>query len=832
MPRDLPSLPVLPVSGVLPELIAALGTASGAVLEAPPGAGKSTLVPLALLASPVAAHGRILMLEPRRLAARAVATRMSATLGEPVGATVGYRTRLETRVSGATRIEVITEGILVRLLDADPALEDVAVVIFDEFHERSLNSDLGLALCLDARRELGAKFRLLVMSATLDGAAVATLLGNVPVIRAEGRQYPVELRHAERAPEQLIAGVTATIRRAVTESPGDALVFLPGMGEIRRTAAALESAGLPPDVRVLALYGELAPAAQDAALSPAPPGTRKVILSTAIAETSLTIDGVRIVIDAGLARRSLFDPVTGMSGLVTVRASRASLEQRRGRAGRTASGVCYRLWPESAERSLAAYTPAEIEETDLAPLSLTLAAWGTPASALSWLTAPPAAQLASAQALLHDLGAVDAERRITALGRRMAGQGLHPRLARLLLAGSARGAERLAAELAALLTERDIVRGVPGQRDADLRKRLLLLRGEAVVGLDADRGALARVRDLVRRYTTRPAGAADDVDGAGALLAEAYPDRVAARRADGLRFLLANGRGAIFTGADALAREPFLVVPELDAAERDARIFLAAPVSRSELDTHLAERIETRATVSWDARSEAVSARRERRLGAVALESGPWDDAPAEAVTAAMLEGLSALGIGALPFSRDATALRHRLSFVASLPGQQGRWPDASDAGFMADLRGWLEPWLEGVTRRSHLTRLNMMEVLRGRLPYALQSELENLAPTHFVVPSGSRLPIDYETEPALTVRLQEMFGLAETPRVGGNRVPLLLKLTSPAGRPVQVTRDLASFWSRGYAEVRKELKGRYPKHHWPDDPLTAAPTARARPRP
>jgi ATP-dependent helicase HrpB len=832
MPPEFPPLPVLPVSAVVPDLLAALERAPGAVLEAPPGAGKSTLVPLALLSSPLGTRGRILMLEPRRLAARAVACRMSATLGESVGTTVGYRTRLETRVGPATRIEVITEGILVRLLDADPALEDVAVVIFDEFHERSLNSDLGLALCLDARRELGARFRVLVMSATLDGASVASLLGDVPVIRAEGRQYPVEVRHADRPPEQLIAGVAATIRRAAQESPGDALVFLPGLGEIRRTATALEAAGLPADVRVLALHGDLAPAEQDAALDPAPPGMRKVILSTAIAETSLTIDGVRIVIDAGLARRSLFDPVTGMSGLVTVRASRASLEQRRGRAGRTASGVCYRLWPESAERSLAAYTPAEIEETDLAPLALTLAAWGTPAAALTWLTPPPAAQLAAAESLLVDLGAIDRDHRITPLGRRMAGHGLHPRLARLLLAGEARGARRLAAELAALLTERDIVRGVPGQRDTDLRKRLLLLRGESVVGLEADRGALARVRELARRYAHDRAGSADTVDRAGALLAEAYPDRVAGRRAEGLRFLLANGRGATFTGADALAREPFLVVPELDGAERDARIFLAAPVSRHELEEHLAERIETRATVTWDARSEAVSARRERRLGAVALESGPWEDAPAEAVMTAMLEGLAGLGLGALPFSRDATALRHRLCFVAGLPGQQGRWPDASDAGFMADLRGWLEGWLPGITRRSHLARLDMMAVVRGRLTYALQTELENLAPTHFVVPSGSRLPIDYETEPALTVRLQEMFGLAETPRVGGNRVPLLLKLTSPAGRPVQVTRDLASFWSRGYAEVRKELKGRYPKHYWPDDPLTALPTARARPRP
>ena len=824
-------LPTLPVSQAIPELIAALEAGDGAVLEAPPGAGKSTLVPLALLDSAIGAEGRILMLEPRRIAARAVATRMSATLGEKVGGTVGFRTRLESAVSARTRIEVITEGILVRLLDDDPALEGVAVVIFDEFHERSLNSDLGLALCLDAKRQLAARFKLLVMSATLDGVAVAGLLGGVPVVRSAGRQYPVEVRYAERAPDMLIPALSATVRRALGESPGDALVFLPGTAEIRRLATALESAGLPPQARVLTLYGDLPAAAQDAVLAPAPAGTRKVILATAIAETSLTIDGVRIVVDAGLARRSRFDPVTGMSGLVTVNASRASLEQRRGRAGRVSSGVCYRLWPESTERSLAAYTPAEIVEADLSALALTLAAWGTPATALSWLDAPPPPMLAAAEALLTDLGAVDDDGRVTASGRQMAALGLHPRLARLILAGRQRGRERLAAELAALLTERDIARQRPGARDADLRKRLLLLRGESVVGLEADRGGLARVRDLVRRYSTRPAGPADDVDSAGALLAEAYPDRIARRRGDDPTFLLANGRGATFTGSDGLARERFLVVPELDAAERDARIFLAAPVSLAELDANLADRIRSVADVTWDSRNEAVLARRERRLGALVLESSPWDDAPSEAVLAAMLAGLAEMGPAALPFSRDCQTLRQRLAFVASLPGQEGRWPDASDEGFRRDLKGWLEPWLDGVSRRSHLARLDMRAVLLSRLSYAQQAELDALAPTHYVVPSGSRLPIDYESEPALTVRLQEMFGLTATPAVGGGRVPLLLKLTSPAGRPVQVTRDLISFWSRGYAEVRRELKGRYPKHFWPDDPLTAAPTARAKPR-
>lgn len=828
-----PVLPDLPVRAVLDELLEALADVPNVVLEAPPGAGKSTLVPLALWASPAFGGGRVIVLEPRRLAARAVATRMAVTLGEPVGRTVGYRTRLDTRVSSATRIEVVTEGILLRLLEADPGLGDVAIVVFDEFHERSLNADLGLALCLDARRTLDARFRILVMSATLDGVAVARLLGDARIVRAQGRVFPVEVRHAARAPDRIIPALASTVRRALDEDEGDVLAFLPGAGEIRQAEAALEAIGLPRGTRLLTLYGELAAEAQDAALSPAPRGERKVILATSIAETSLTIDGVRIVVDAGLARRSVFDPVTGMSGLLTVRASRASAEQRRGRAGRTASGVCYRLWTEAAERGLAPYTPAEIVEADLAPLALALAAWGTAAADLDWLDPPPAPHLAQAHDLLVSLGALDADLRITAAGRQMAALALHPRLARLTLEGRATGRERLAAELAALLTERDVVRTRPLERDADLRKRVLLLRGESVAHLDADRAALARVRDLARSQHAGRPGPRDDPDGAGALLAVAYPDRVALRRDQPGRYLLVNGRGATFTGADGLAREDLLVIPALDGADREARVHLAAPVDREALEAALAERILAEHQVGWDSRAEAVVARRVRRLGALVLEDSPWPTAPPDGLVAAMLAGLAELGIGALPWTDASRSLQARLAFVARLPGIEPGWPDVSDEGLAADLEAWFGPWLDGCLRRSHLARLKLVDILMARVPYALARRLDELAPTHYVVPSGSRVPIDYGgEEPALNVRLQELFGLRTTPCIAAGRVPLLLRLTSPAGRPVQVTRDLESFWSRGYAEVRKELKGRYPKHYWPDDPLTAQPTARARPRP
>ena len=808
------------------------------MLGAPPGAGKSTVVPLALLEEPWLAGRRILLLQPRRLATRAVAARMAATLGESPGGRVGYRMRLETRVSRATRIEVVTEGILSRLLAADPALEGIGLVIFDEFHERSLEADLGLALSLDACRNLRDDLRLLVMSATLDLAAVSALLGDAPVIESRGRLFPVEVYHARRPPEQLEREVASTVRRALAAHPGDALVFLPGVAEIRRVERNLAEAELPEGTLLLPLYGELPPEAQDRALAPGPPGSRKVVLATSIAETSLTIAGVQIVVDSGLARRARFDPVSGMSRLETLPLSLASAEQRRGRAGRLAPGVCYRVYTAAAERQLAAAAPAEILEADLAPLALELAAWGTEPGALSWLDPPPPAHLAQARSLLRLLGALDASGGVSAAGRRMLRLGLHPRLARMLLAAEELGAPALGCELAALLAERDLVRSRPGERDADLAKRLELLKGGKVAGLEVDRRGIERVRQLAASWRRRLAaeGAPGDPSGPapepGVLLGFAYPDRIGARRGDSGRYLLSGGRGAAFAGPDALAREEFIVVAALDGAEREARIQLAARLTRAALNQYFGTQLESRERIEWDRREAAVLARRERRLGALTLEDQQLPDPPPERLVAAMCVGVEALGLVALPWTPAAQSLRTRVEFLRRVlpPREAAAWPDLSDATLATTLGEWLAPYLEGITRREHLARLDLVAILSARLDYPLRQALERLAPTHLEVPSGSRVPIDYVSDPPrIAVRLQEMFGVATTPTVAGGRVALAVELLSPARRPVQLTSDLASFWARGYAEVRKELKGRYPKHAWPDDPLTAPPTARVR---
>ena len=827
------ALPALPVTAVLGQLQAGLAAAGCAVLEAPPGAGKSTLVPLALLEAPWLGPQRIVMLEPRRLAARAVATRMAALLGERVGERVGYRMRLESRVSDATRILVVTEGLLTRMLEDDPALEGVGLVIFDEFHERHLAADAGLALCLDARRELRQDLRLLVMSATLDGAAVAALLGGAPRIVAEGRLFEVEVRHARRPPEHLERELAATVRRALAESQGDCLVFLPGAGEIRRLERALAD-GLPAGTRVLPLYGELPPDAQARALEPG--GARKVVLATSIAETSLTIEGVRIVVDSGLARRPRFDPASGMSRLETLPVSLAAAEQRRGRAGRLAPGVCYRLYTAAAERQLPEATAAEILDSDLAPLALDLACWGTPAASLGWLDPPPPAHLAQAGELLTELGALDRAGRATALGRRMAALGTHPRLARMLLA--ARGpALRVAAGLAALLGERDLARTRPGERDADLTKRLELLDGGPVAGLEVDRGGLERCRQqraqwqraLERAPAAEPAIADPDP---GRLLALAYPDRIGRRRGESGRYLLANGRGAAFPGPDALSRAEFIVAALLDGAEREARIQLAAPISRAALIEAQGAQMTEVDRIEWDRREGAVTQRRERRLGALVVEELPLAAPDPAALARAMLAGVRELGLEALPWTPAARSLQARVAFLArGAGGADAGWPDLSDAALAASLDEWLEPHLAGITRREHLARLDLARLLAARLTPAQSQALARAAPTHLVVPSGSRIAIDYASEaPAVSVRLQEMFGLERTPTVGAG-VPLTIRFLSPAGRPVQVTRDLESFWARGYAEVRRELKGRYPKHYWPEDPRQAEPTARVRPK-
>jgi ATP-dependent helicase HrpB len=846
----------LPIEAGLPALCQALAAHGSAVLEAPPGAGKSTVAPLTLLDEPWARGRRLIMLEPRRLATRAIAQRLAQSLGETVGQTVGYRMRLDTRVSRATRLEVVTEGVLTRMLHEDPALEGVAGLLFDEFHERSLQADLGLALALDARAQLGSGLRILVMSATLDGAAVARLLGDAPVVSVPGRVHPVETRFAGRGlpalpaaharggdpPERLVARLAL---RALREEQGDVLVFLPGAGEIRRVQELVEASAPGPGVRVLPLYGDLTGEAQDAALAPAARGTRKVVLATNIAETSLTIPGVRVVVDSGLARRARFDPTSGMSALETRRISRASAEQRQGRAGRLGPGVCYRAWSEGAHASLAAFTPPEIVEADLAPLALELSRWGArDAGTLAWLDAPPAAQLAAAAALLERLGALDSDGRITTHGREMAGLAVHPRLAHLLLRSRELGSVALGSSLAALLSERDLLRGAAAGADADIRTRLELVRGEGTRQA-VDRGALERVRraarDLERQLAPLKQGAAPrsprGVDrDAGLLLALAWPDRIGRRRgAQGAGFTLTNGRGAAFADAQPLARRELIVAVDLDDRERDARILLAAPLERSDLMEQFAGRIRRVDSVEWSTREQAVSARRTLELDELVLEELPLADAPADALREAMLAGVRELTLAALPWDREARDLQARIEFLRAQPARAAApWPDVSDGALAGSLETWLAPWLDGMTRREHLARVPLAQALRALLTFEQRRALEERAPAALTMPSGSRIRVDYQGDdaPAVAVRLQEVFGLAATPRIDGGRVPVTLRLLSPAQRPVQVTRDLASFWRSAYLEVRKDLRGRYPKHYWPEDPLSAAPTRGVRRRP
>ncbi len=838
MPRDLQEFTAsLPIGAALPQLLVALDGRSAAVLEAPPGAGKTTLVPLALLDDAAWLKGqKIVMLEPRRLAARAAARRMAQMLREEVGETVGFRTRLETRVSGKTRIEVITEGILARMLQHDAALEGIGIVIFDEYHERSLDADLGLALTLETKRYLREELRLLVMSATLDGERVAALI-DAPRVTSAGRSFPVELRYRDRPPpERFEAGVAAAIRRALDDDDGSILVFLPGGAEIRRVARLLGDVGN--NIIVAPLYGDLPPAAQDQAISPAPQGQRKIVLATSIAETSLTIEGIRIVIDGGLARGPHFDPVTGMTRLVTGRVSQAASAQRAGRAGRLAPGIAYRLWPEREQAQLAPYAPPEIREADLAPLLLTLAAFGnSDPAALSFLDPPPAAALAQARTLLRELGALDDSGRITKDGEAMAALPLHPRLAHMALTAKARGQGRLACAIAALLMERDILRAAPQARDVDLRLRIELMseRGAArdlPPGLTLDRGGLQRTRDAARQIARQLNLKGDEsVDPAetGAVLALAYPDRIAQSRGATGQFRLAGGGGAELPASDLLAKEEFLAVAELDGARKTARIFLAAPLSRAAIEEDFAPRVVTSDSIEWDTQSEAVLARRQRTLDALVLDDRPLHDAPQDQMIAALLTGIRALGLAALPWSREAESLRARIQFLHRTLGAE--WPDVSDAALLASLDDWLAPYLPGISRRAQFGQIDLAAALSAKLDYAQRRQLDALAPTHIEVPSGSSIAIDYAAGdlPVLAVKLQEMFGATATPAIAQGRVPLIVHLLSPAGRPLQVTRDLANFWKNVYPQIRGEMRGRYPKHPWPDDPLSALPTARTK---
>jgi ATP-dependent helicase HrpB len=796
------------------------------------------------------------MLEPRRLAARAAARRLASTLGEQVGETVGYRIRHETRIGARTRVQVVTEGVLTRMLQHDPALEAFGAVLFDEYHERSLHADLGLALTLQTQQLLRDELRILVMSATLDGARVAALLGEAdgepaPIVTSAGRSHPVAVHWRERRPEPrpgiggVEAAVVATVRAALTAHAGDLLVFLPGAAEIRRVGAMLDDGTLPSAVRVHALFGNLPQGDQDAALDPAPPGRRKVVLSTSIAETSLTIEGVRVVVDCGLARVPRFDPRTGMTHLDTVRVSRASAEQRAGRAGRVAPGDCYRLWPEAEQAGLLSHATPEILDADLAPLALELAAAGVADPAeLRWLDHPQPAAFAQARALLAQLGALDAAGRMTAHGHAMAALPLHPRLAHMTLRARALGLAALACDLAALLAERDVLRGDgPVQPDADVRLRLELLRGRGgdvpstMLGWGVDREGVRRARQEARSLRdalgVRSAGDADAVEAAGRLLSLAYPDRIARRREPGgSRYVLRNGRGAVLPDGQPLAREPWLVAAELGGgATQERRILLAAPVSPDELLEEHGALIERTEELAWDVDAGAVRARRVVRLGALVLEEAALRDPDPERVARVLLEQVRAAGLEALPWSDDARRLRERLAFAREWDGEG--WPDVSDEALLDALDAWLLPHLVGMRRWDDLRRLDLGALLLTRVDWARRAALDQLAPTHQTVPSGSRVRIEYADPraPVLAVRLQELFGLQETPRVGQGRVALVLHLLSPAHRPVQVTRDLAGFWRSSYFDVRRDLRGRYPRHHWPEDPLQATPTRRAKPR-
>lgn len=815
--------PALPIDAALPDLLAALAARRMAVLQAPPGAGKTTRVPLAMLAAGLTTD-RILMLEPRRLAARGAALRMAETLGEAVGETVGYRMRDEAKTSARTRIEVVTEGILTRMIQSDPGLEGVGAVIFDEFHERSLHADLGLALALEVRGALREDLILLAMSATLDAAPVAALMGDAPLITSEGRAFPVETRWLPRPlppKARLEAETAALILQALAENPeGGLLAFLPGEAEIRRTEAALR-AGLPADCTIRPLFGAMDFAAQRAALAPLASG-RKVVLATAIAETSLTLPDIRIVVDAGRARRARFDPNTGMSRLVTERVTRAEAEQRRGRAGRVAEGVCYRLWTKGEEGALAPFPPAEIEAADLTPLALELALWGG-AEGLSFLTPPHAGTLAEAQSLLGALGALNAGR-ITDHGRALAALPLHPRLGHMLLTAGGGGQ---AATLAAILSERDPLRGAPP--DLALRLKAVEKPGafEADHPFTVDRAGADRIRTEAKRLASQVQGAQPQEFSIGQLAALAYPDRVGLRRkGDAPRYLLSGGKGAVMEEGTPLAGHRLIVATDLDGDTREARIRQAAPITEAELRALFASQIRWQDRCEWDRREGRILMRRQEQFGAITLDDRIWPDPPAEAIACAALEGLRLIG---LPWTSAAARLRARVELCRK---DGAPLPDCSDEGLLASAEDWLLPYLTKVRTTADLRALDLTDPLRAHLGWEALELLDRLTPSHFETPLGRRIPIDYSGDhPGVELRLQELFGVTTHPTVGPKSLPLRLTLLSPGGKPVQVTMDLPGFWTNSYADVRRDMRGRYPRHPWPEDPRAADPTLRAKPR-
>jgi ATP-dependent helicase HrpB len=833
----------LPVDTILPEILAALETRGTAVLVAAPGAGKTTRVPPALLHATWRGDRTVLVLEPRRLAARAAARRIAAECGATVGGLVGWRMRRDTRVSSATRLELVTEGVLTRLVQEDPALESVAAVVFDEFHERHLVADVGLALVLETRAVLRPDLRVLVMSATLDAEPVAALLGGAPIIRSDGRVFPVATRWSAARPGQRLEGhVSGVVREALAERDGDALVFLPGAAEIHRVQRALQAGDLPPGTDIVPLFGALDGEAQDRAIAPAPPGRRKVVLATSIAETSLTIEGVRIVVDAGLARVPRYSPATGMTRLETIRVPRPSADQRRGRAGRVAPGICWRCWAEHDEAALPAAMAPEITQADLAPLALDLGLMGArDPSGLAWLDAPPAAAFAEARRLLERLGALDASGALTAHGRAMARVGVHPRLAHLVLRGAELGVGALACDLAALLDDRDVLRraDAPGRPPADISLRLDALQGRdaahrVALGLKTDDDRVPALRDAAQALR-RHAGVRDRApssEGAGDLLALAYPDRIARRRSGARgRYLLSGGGGVMVTPDDPLAEHEWLVVAETDGRREDAQVYLAAATDEATIRAHHGALVHVRRDITWDDAAGRVVAREVEGLGALTLRERPLRDVDATECTTALLAALAARGVERLPWSDAARRMRQRLAFVHALDGAP--WPDVSDDALLTTLAEWLGPHVGAARTLDDVARADLGQALLGLVPWAERARLDDVAPTHVEVPTGSRIAVDYSdpASPVLAVRLQELFGCADTPGVGGGRVALTLHLLSPAHRPVQVTRDLAGFWRTSYFDVRKDLRGRYPRHPWPEDPMSATPTRRAKPR-
>jgi ATP-dependent helicase HrpB len=823
----------LPIDAVLDELSHILEKHDSAVLVAPPGAGKTTRVPLTLLDEPWTKGKRIIVLEPRRIAARAAAERMAKTIGERAGETVGYRVRFGSKVSRRTRIEVVTEGIFSRQILDDPVLSDVAAVLFDEFHERSLDADLGLALARDAQTGLREDLRILVMSATLDGARVAKLLGDAPVVESQGRAFPVETRYLGRkADVPLERQMADAIANGLRAESGSVLAFLPGAAEIRRTQSFLEERVKEANTEIVPLFGALDASVQDRAIAPAPKGRRKVVLATSIAETSLTIEGVRIVVDSGLARVPRYEPDIALTRLETVRASRAAVDQRRGRAGRTEPGICYRLWDEPQTASLPAFTQPEILSADLSSLVLDLAQWGVndPAT-MAFLDHPPAPALKEAKSLLHELGALDADGRITAEGKRLRALALPPRLARMIVDAQDFGAAEAAAEIAAVLTERGL-----GGDSVDLDTRL--------DQFCRDRSQRATsARELARRWASQVASspsppasrgerspAKTDGLSTGVMLAFAYPDRVARNRGNG-SFVLANGRGAAVEQTSALARAPYIAVGELSGTASSGRILLAAPISQEEIEAHFADHIETSDEISFDRAALALRARRRKMLHAITLSEQPLALKPSAETALILADGLIAGGLDSLPWSKSAKQWCDRVMFLRKAEGEG--WPDLSDDALRSRREDWLVPALHDKTALKDLSAGELSDALMVLLPWDLRARLDREAPTHFEAPTGSMLAIDYQAEqgPTIAVRLQEMFGLNAHPAIAKGRVPLVLELLSPAHRPVQVTRDLPGFWRGSYAAVRADLRGRYPRHSWPENPAAAPPTRRAKPR-